>query len=46
MSEKITSIRIRQSTKDKLASVGNTGESFEDVIKMLLHNYDESITFD
>ena len=46
MTDKVTSIRIHQSTKEILESHGNYGDSHEDIIKMLLQHYDSSITFE
>ena len=43
MTEKITSIRCRESTRDKIASFGNANQSMEDVLIMLIHNYEKSI---
>ena len=43
---KITSMQISEDTLDVLHNLKNRGESYEDVIKRLLLNYDESITFD
>lgn len=46
MTDKVTSIRIHQSTKEILESHGTYGDSHEDIIKMLLQYFDSSITFD
>ncbi|MEE1227162.1 MAG: hypothetical protein UHM08_08695 [Bacteroidales bacterium] len=46
MTAKITTIKLKSETRDVLASVGSKGQTYDDVIRMLLHNYDESITFD
>ena len=44
MTEKITSIRCKASTRDKIASFGNANQSMEDVLQMLIQTYEESIT--
>lgn len=44
MTDKITSIRVRESTRDKIASFGNVNQSMEDVLLMLIQTYEESIT--
>ena len=46
MTDKVTTIRIHQSTKKILESYGNYGDSHEDIIKMLLRNYEGSINFE
>lgn len=46
MTDKITSIRVRQSTRDALGAIGERGESMEDIIRRLLQSYDERITFE
>lgn len=38
---KITSMQISAETLDKLHDLKNRGQSYEDVVKMLLQNYDE-----
>ena len=43
MTDKVTSIRIHQSTKELLEAHGNYGDSHEDIIKKLLHYYENSI---
>ena len=43
---KITSIKIKPSTRDVLASVGKKGQTYDEIIRMLLQNYDENITFE
>ena len=44
MTDKITSIRVRESTRDKIASFGNVNQSMEDVLLMLIQTYEDSIT--
>lgn len=39
---KITSMQISEETLDQLHNLKNRGESYEDVVKMLLQNYCES----
>ena len=46
MTVKITTIKLKPETRDALASVGSKGQTYDDVIRMLLHKYDENITFD
>lgn len=46
MTVKITTIKLKPETRDALASVGSKGQTYDDVIRMLLLHYDESITFD
>ena len=46
MTVKITSIKLKPETRDVLASVGSKGDTYDDIIRMLLHNYDENITFE
>lgn len=43
---KITSIKIKPETRDVLAAVGRKGQTYDDIIRMLLQAYDESITFE
>lgn len=43
MNDKITTLRIHQSTKLKLESLGNYGDSHEDIIKRLLQMYEENV---
>lgn len=46
MTKKITSMQISEQTLDILHNLKSRGDTYEDVIIMLLQNYDESITFD
>lgn len=46
MTDKITSIRVYQSTKDKLHALGKKDDSYDDIINMLLLEFEESITFE
>ena len=46
MTDKITTIRVRESTRDKIASLGNVNQSMEDVLQMLIQNYESSNTTD
>lgn len=46
MTVKITTIKIKPTTRDVLASIGTKGQTYDEIIRMLLQNYDESITFD
>lgn len=46
MAKKITSIKLQMETRDVLASIGSKGDTYDDIIRMLLQNYDESITFE
>ena len=39
ITEQTTTIRIYISTKDKLKVLGNTGESYNDVLLKLIDNY-------
>ena len=39
---KITSMQISEETLDKLHKLKNRGESYEDVVKMLLQTYEKS----
>lgn len=41
-----TSMRIKKPTIRELAKVGSKSDSYDDIIRMLLQYYDESITFD
>ncbi len=41
-----TTMQIHKSTLDALDQVGERGQTYEYIIRMLLHAYDESITFD
>jgi len=43
---KVTTIKLQPETRDVLASVGRKGETYDDIIRMLLQTYDSSITFD
>lgn len=43
MTRKITSMQISEETLDKLHDLKNRGDSYEDVILMLLQNYERSI---
>ena len=45
MTDKLTSMQIHESTIEVLHNLKNRGDSYEDVIRLLLHNYDESINF-
>ena len=36
---KITTIKLSKETLERIKKIGNMGESYEDVIKMLLVNY-------
>lgn len=46
MKKNITSLKLQKETRDVLASVGSKGQTYDDIIRMLLQAYDESITFD
>lgn len=46
MTVKITTIKLKPATRDALASIGRKGESYDDIIRMLLQTYDSNITFD
>ena len=41
-----TTIRVKKYVKEELAKLGSSGDSYNDVIIMLLQNYDSNITFD
>lgn len=43
---KVTTIKLQPETRDALASIGRKGETYDDIIRMLLQTYDSSITFD
>lgn len=43
---KITTIKVKPETRDALASIGHKGQTYDDLIRMLLLEYDESITFE
>lgn len=38
-----TTIRVKKTTKAKLSKLGSAGDSLNDIIEMLLQNYEESI---
>ena len=46
MIDKKTTMQIHKSTLDALDQVGERGQTYEDIIRILLHAYDKSITFD
>ena len=46
MTDKKTSMQIHDSTLNELHKFKGRNETYEDVIRMLLQEYDESITFD
>ena len=46
MKKDITTIKLQKSTRSALASIGAKGESYDDIIRMLLLQYDKSINFD
>lgn len=46
MTDKKTSMQIHESTLNALFQLKGRNDTFEDVIRMLLQAYDESITFD
>ena len=46
MNDRPINIRIYKSTHSALESVGCKGDTFDDIIRMLLQNYDDSITFE
>jgi len=43
---KITSIKLKPETRDALASIGSKGETYDDIIRRLLQEHDEQITFE
>lgn len=45
MTDKKTSMQIHESTLEVLHTLKKRQDSYEDVIRMLLQNYDESIEF-
>lgn len=46
MTVKITTIKIKPETRDVLASVGSKGDTYDDIIRMLLLEHDKNITFE
>ncbi len=46
MTNDITSIQLKRSTKNVLASLGSKGDTYDDIIRKLLLEHDESIIFD
>ena len=46
MTKDITTIKLQRNTRTALASIGAKGDSYDDIIRMLLLEHDESITFD
>ena len=46
MNDRKINIQINKSTHSALEKVGRKGDTFDDVIRMLLHHYDKSITFE
>ena len=46
MTDKRTTMQIHESTLNELHKFKGRGQSYEDVIRMLLQNYDESIKFE
>lgn len=46
MARKITTIKVEPETRDVLASIGSKGQTYDDIIRMLLLHYDESINFE
>ena len=46
MSKDITTIKLQRSTRTALASIGAKGESYDDLVRMLLLEHDPSIDFD
>lgn len=44
-SNKITSIQLKQETKDALASVGSKGDTYDAIVRRLLLHYDKKIKF-
>ena len=46
MAKDITTIKLQRNTRTALASIGSKGDSYDDIIRMLLLEHDESITFD
>ena len=43
---KITSMQITDETLDKLHALKGRGQTYEDVVKMLLQTYEDNITND
>jgi len=41
MSEKITTIRVKESTREALGKIGEYGESMDDIINKLLKKYEK-----
>jgi hypothetical protein len=39
MADKITTIKLRQKTKDELAKLGAKGDSYEVIVRRLLQHY-------
>ena len=46
MADKKTSMQIHDSTLNELHKLKGRNQTYEDVVRMLLLEYDESITFD
>ena len=46
MIERKINISLKKSTYDALASLGSKKDTFDDLVRMLLQSYDDSITFD
>ncbi len=46
MTDRKTSMQIHESTLDALHKLKGRNDTFEDVVRMLLQAYDESITFE
>ena len=46
MNDRKINIQINKSTHAALEKVGSKGDTFDDVIRMLLQAYDSSINFD
>lgn len=46
MNDRKINIQINKSTHSALEKVGRKGDTFDDVIRMLLQAYDDSITFE
>ena len=40
MIDKTTSIRVKKSTRDRLASLGGKDDSFDTIINRLINNYE------
>ncbi len=41
---KVTTIQVKDETKHRLEMLGRKGDTYDDVIRKLLNNYDETLT--